>query len=226
MLTILLCEDEPKLSAAMRNELEREGYAVQQAFEGGIAERLFYETPFDLVLLDINFPGKNGWELCRLFRAHNAQVPIIMVTAFGEIEDKIDAFDAGADDYLVKPFHNRELIARIKALTKRSAQQPVPEEVLHIGDLTIFIDEKRVTRADTVINLTAKEYALLVTLAQAHGRVLSRQQLVDRVWGMDFDTGTNTVEVYISFLRAKIDKHFTTKLIHTKVGFGYFLSNE
>ena len=146
-----------------------------------------------------------------------------MLTALGEIQDKMDAFNLGADDYIVKPFHFNELFARIKVFLKRTDLANETGEKLIIGDLEIDLLEKTVTKASQVINLTAKEFALLTLLARSKGKVISKQEILERVWGLSFDTGTNTIEVYISFLRNKLDKPFDTKLIHTKPGFGYFL---
>jgi DNA-binding response OmpR family regulator len=146
-----------------------------------------------------------------------------MLTALGEINDKMDAFNLGADDYIVKPFHFNELFARIKVFLKRSEPGAEQTDKLNIGNLEIDLLNKTVTRANTNINLTAKEFALLALLAKSKGKVISKQDILEKVWGLSFDTGTNTIEVYISFLRNKIDKPFDTKLIHTKPGFGYFV---
>jgi DNA-binding response OmpR family regulator len=146
-----------------------------------------------------------------------------MLTALGEIQDKMDAFNLGADDYIVKPFHFNELFARIKVFLKRSDAALEGGEKLIVGDLEIDLLDKTVMKGNTMINLTAKEFALLALLAKSKGKVISKQEILEKVWGLSFDTGTNTIEVYISFLRNKIDKPFDTKLIHTKPGFGYFL---
>jgi two-component system, OmpR family, copper resistance phosphate regulon response regulator CusR len=220
---ILLAEDEPKLGQIIQEELTRQGYHTDVAFDGLIAEKLFQQHTYSLVLLDVNLPYKNGLALCKEFREAKKNIPIIMLTALGEISDKIDAFNLGADDYIVKPFHFNELFARIKVFLKRTDSANETAEKIVVGDLEIDLLDKTVTKGTKVINLTAKEFALLALLARSNGKVISKQEILEKVWGLSFDTGTNTIEVYISFLRNKIDKPFETKLIHTKPGFGYFL---
>jgi DNA-binding response OmpR family regulator len=167
-------------------------------------------------------PYKNGLTLCKEIREANKTVPIIMLTAMGDIQDKMEAFNVGADDYLVKPFHFDELFARIKALLKRT-DPATQENKIIVDDLEIDFMNKSVIRAGVEINLTAKEFTLLVLLARNKNRVISKNEILEKVWDLSFDTGTNTIEVYISFLRNKIDKPFEKKLIHTKPGFGYFI---
>jgi two-component system, OmpR family, copper resistance phosphate regulon response regulator CusR len=220
---ILLAEDEPKLGQIIQEELTRQGYPTDVAYDGLVAEKLFKEHNYSLVLLDVNLPYKNGLALCKEFRDTKKNIPIIMLTALGEIQDKMDAFNLGADDYIVKPFHFNELFARIKVFLKRSEPGSEASEKIVVGDLEIDLLDKTVTKGNTVINLTAKEFALLALLAKSKGKVISKTEILEKVWGLSFDTGTNTIEVYISFLRNKIDKPFDTKLIHTKPGFGYFL---
>jgi DNA-binding response OmpR family regulator len=220
---ILLAEDEPKLGQIIQAELIQQGYLTDVAYDGLVAEKLFQQHNYSLVLLDVNLPYKNGLALCKEFREIKKNIPIIMLTAFGEINDKMDAFNLGADDYIVKPFHFTELIARIRVFLKRSETGAEPGEKLTVGDLEIDLLDKTVTKDKNTINLTAKEFALLALLAKSKGKVISKQEILEKVWGLSFDTGTNTIEVYISFLRNKIDKPFDTKLIHTKPGFGYFL---
>ena len=220
---ILLAEDEPKLGQIIQEELVRQGYNTDVAYDGLVAEKLFQQHNYSLVLLDVNLPYKNGLALCKDFRETKKGIPIIMLTALGEINDKMDAFNLGADDYIVKPFHFNELFARIKVFLKRADSGTEQSEKLTISDLEIDLLNKSVTRGTTIINLTAKEFALLALLAKSKGKVISKQEILEKVWGLTFDTGTNTIEVYISFLRNKIDKPFETKLIHTKPGFGYFV---
>ncbi len=220
---ILLVEDEPKLSQVIQEELVSQGYKADVAYDGLVAEKMFNQHVYDLVLLDINIPYKNGLALCKEFRSLNKRIPIIMLTALGEINDKVDAFSLGADDYMVKPFHFNELFARIKVFLKRAENVTEEPEKIVIGDLIINFGDKSVTRAGTEIPLTAKEFALLVLLARNRGKVISKQEILAKVWDLSFDTGTNTIEVYISFLRNKLDKPYDDKLIHTKPGFGYFI---
>jgi two-component system copper resistance phosphate regulon response regulator CusR len=225
-MNILFAEDEPKVAQSVKKGLEAEGFTVELAYDGLIAEKLFERQDFGFIILDINLPGRNGLELCRSFRNRNQQVPILMLTALGELEDKMEAFSSGADDYLVKPFHLKELVARIHAIRKRSSGQQQPQHLITVADLVIDTDAKEVKRAGKIVKLSQKEYLLLEALARAHGRVLSKADLSEKVWSLDFDTGTNTVEVYISFLRSKIDKAHEVKLIHTRTGFGYYLKEE
>lgn len=220
---ILLAEDEPKLSQVIQDELSRQGYHTDVAYDGLIAEKMFKQHNYSLIILDINLPYKNGLALCKEFRGINKNIPIIMLTALGEIQDKMDAFNLGADDYVVKPFHFDELFARIKVFLKRADATSEPGERVTVADLEIDMENKTVTRGGKNINLTAKEFALLVLLCRNKGKVIAKQDILEKVWDLSFDTGTNTIEVYISFLRNKIDKPFEAKLIHTKPGFGYYV---
>ena len=220
--SILLVEDEAKLGPIIRDELRRQGYLVDLAVDGKEAEQAFQSKAYSIVLLDVNLPYKSGLELCKEFRAANKSIPIIMLTAIGQIQDKVEAFDLGADDYLVKPFHFEELFVRVKALLKRTDKGQEDEKIV-VDDLTIDMKNKSVVRAGMNINLTAKEFTLLTLLARNRERVISKQEILEKVWDLTFDTGTNTIEVYISFLRNKIDKPFEQKLIHTKPGFGYYI---
>ena len=181
-----------------------------------------------MVLLDIYLPGENGFQLCKKFRDINPAVPILMFSSQGDVNHKLDAFSLGADDYIVKPFHINELIARMKVFIKRSlsAVQENEVEQLEVEDLSIDLKHKIVKRAGTEIALTAKEFGLLVLLAKNNGAVVSKQEILEKVWDLSFDTGTNSIEVYINFLRNKLDKPFEHKLIHTKPGFGYFLKKK
>lgn len=219
---ILLVEDEAKLSKIICEELNASGYQTDIAADGLEASRLFAENTYALVLLDINLPYKNGYVLCREFRDQNNKIPIIMLSAAGEIHDKVEAFNIGADDYIVKPFHFSELFARVKVFLKRS-ELPAQSDKLLVEDMEINFLNKTVTRAGVIIPLTAKEFTLLSLLARNRDRVISKQEILEKVWDLSFDTGTNTIEVYISFLRNKIDKPFPLKLIHTKPGFGYYI---
>jgi two-component system copper resistance phosphate regulon response regulator CusR len=224
---ILLVEDESKLAQSLAASLEEADYTVTIAYDGIIAEKLFQQIVPDFVILDINLPGKNGLTLCAEFRKKSPALPILMLTALGEVEDKMEAFEAGADDYLVKPFHIRELMARIQAIAKRMGNDTVVQkQVMVAGNLEMDTITKEVRRAGKLVKLSHKEYLLLETLLKARGRVLSKAELAEKVWDMDFDTGTNSVEVYINFLRAKIDKPYPDKLIHTRSGFGYYVKDE
>ena len=219
---ILLIEDEPKLGKVILEELRGQGYQVDLAADGLIAETFFRQNNYALVLMDINIPHKSGFELCKDFRAHKKSIPIIMLSAMGEINDKMEAFKLGADDYIVKPFHFDELFARLKVFLKRADLKDEDVKIV-VDDLEIDFRNKTAVRSGVTVNLTAKEFTLLVLLARNRGKVISKQEILEKVWDLSFDTGTNTIEVYISFLRNKLDKPFETKLIHTKPGFGYYI---
>lgn len=219
---ILLIEDEPKLGKVILEELKVQGYQVDLAADGLIAETFFKQHSYSLVLMDINIPFKSGFELCKEFREVKKSIPIIMLSALGEINDKVEAFKLGADDYIVKPFHFDELFARLKVFLKRADLKDEDVKIV-VDDLEIDFRNKTAVRAGISVNLTAKEFTLLVLLARNRGKVISKQEILEKVWDLSFDTGTNTIEVYISFLRNKLDKPFETKLIHTKPGFGYYI---
>jgi two-component system copper resistance phosphate regulon response regulator CusR len=221
---ILIVEDEKKITDSLQKGLQELNYEVSVAYDGRIGEKLFMQGGIDLVILDINLPVINGLELCSRMRQRNKSVPILMLTTFGSLEDKLEGFDAGADDYMVKPFSFAELMARIRVLLKRNAQETLPQgNLLSIADLEMNLATKQVTRSGKEILLTAKEFQLLEYLLRNKKRVVSRADIGERVWNIDFDTHTNTIEVYINYLRRKIDKDFPVKLIHTQVGFGYIL---
>ncbi len=225
-IRILLVEDDPKLGKTVQEELISNGFETDLAYDGKVAETLFNSNEYGLVLLDINLPYKNGWELCKLFRSINKNIPIIMLTALGEIQDKMDAFNAGADDYMVKPFHLNELLARVKVFIKRMQKNERADDVITISGLSINVSNKTVWRDGKEISLTLKEFLLLELLMRSGGRVVSKAEIAEKVWNINFDTGTNTIEVYINFLRNKVDKPFSKILIHTKPGFGYYIKEE
>lgn len=227
-MKILVVEDEQKVAAFIRSGLEENGYSVDLAYDGFLGEKMVITQDYHLILLDINIPAINGIELCRKIREQKPNIPVLMLTALGTTADKIAGFEAGADDYLVKPFEFEELLARIKALTKRMSQAPYQpaNSFLTIGDLRLDLDRKIAHRGDKSIPLTAKEFDLLEYFMRNTGRVISKPELAEKVWDINFDTGTNVVEVYINILRKKIDKGFETRFIHTRIGLGYMLSNE
>lgn len=220
---ILLVEDEVKLNNVIREELISAGYDVDVALDGNKAEELFLNNNYALILLDISIPHKNGFELCKTFRETNKNIPIIMLTALGEIQDKMQAFNLGADDFVVKPFHFKELIARIKVFLKRTDTDANTENIIRIHDLEMDCEKKTAFRSGKEIPLTVKEFTLLKLLLDNKGKPTSKQEILEKVWDLSFDTGTNTIEVYINFLRNKIDKPFDKKLIYTKSGYGYLI---
>jgi len=222
-LSILLVEDEKKIADVLKKGLSEQQFHVEVAYDGLIGKKLFEAYPFHLIILDLNLPGLNGYELCKFIRNRNEKIPIIMLTALDTTDDKIEGFEAGADDYIVKPFDFKELLVRMKALLKRIYQQVQTSNVLRVADLVMNLDSKEVTRSDKTINLTAKEFQLLEYLLRNRNRVVSRMDIALNVWDIDFDTKTNVIDVYVNFLRRKLDKDFSPKLIHTQVGMGYIL---
>ena len=225
-MRILLVEDEPSVAAFLHQGLTEQDYTVDLAADGLLGLRRAQSTPYDCLILDQMLPGLSGLEVCRQVRAHDPGVPILLLTALGETDDKIRGLDAGADDYLVKPFAFSELLARIRALVRRRTEAPAPAAVLRLADLSLDPATKRAERAGQPITLTAREFALLEYLLRHQGRVVSRADLLAHVWDLSFDTGSNVIDVYINFLRKKIDKGFGPKLIHTLVGMGYSLRVE
>lgn len=223
---ILLVEDEPKIADALKMGLTEDGYYVETAYDGTIGWKLFQQHRYDLVVLDINLPGINGYDLCKRIRNRNTHVPIIMLTALSSLNDKIEGYDSGADDYIIKPFEFRELLMKIRVLLKRSSHQNMPVgTILKVADLEMNLDSKEVKRGDKTINLTAKEFQLLEYLLRNKNRVVSRSDIAVNVWDIDFDTNTNVIDVYINYVRNKVDKKFNSKLIHTQVGMGYILKD-
>jgi two-component system copper resistance phosphate regulon response regulator CusR len=228
MQKILVVEDEVKVANAVKKGLEENGFEVDVAYDGRMGKSLGASNSYDLVILDLNLPHANGYEVCEVIRRKNSRIPIIMLTALGGMDDKMQAFEIGADDYLVKPFDFRELLARIRVFLKRAGSE-VQENTqfkIVIADLEIDREKKEVIRGGKKIPLTAKEYQLLEFLALHKGKVISKLVIAEKVWDIDFDTGTNVIEVYMNFLRKKIDKDFPGKLLHTKTGMGYYLSEE
>lgn len=221
---ILLVEDEQKIADTLKLGLSEHGYITDIAYNGKIALKLFETHPYNLVVLDINLPGMDGYELCKVIRMKNEQIPVVMLTALGSLNDKIEGYDAGADDYVIKPFEFRELLMKIRVLLKRTMTQTLPTgNILKAGDLEMNLDSKEVRRGQTNINLTAKEFQLLEYLLRNKNRVVSRADIAINVWDIDFDTNTNVIDVYISYVRNKVDKPFEQKLIQTQVGMGYIL---
>lgn len=223
---ILIVEDEIKVAGFLKKGLEEIGYDTEIAFDGIMGLKLFQQSNFQIIILDINLPLLNGFELCKEIRKADSRIPIIMLTALSGTDNKIMGFDSGADDYLVKPFEFRELIARIKVLLKRFDINYFSNPILKIADLEMNTDTKIVKRGEDIINLTAKEFALLEYLLKNQNRVVSRVDIAEKIWDINFDTGTNVIDVYINFIRKKIDKNYSKKLLHTVVGMGYVLREE
>lgn len=221
---ILIVEDEQKIADTLRFGLTEYGYHVDVAYDGDTGYRLFQAQRFNLVLLDINIAGINGYDLSKLIRANNSGIPIIMLTALSSLDDKIEGYESGADDYLVKPFEFRELLLKIKVMLRRTLDPHIAAgTVLKAADLEMNLDSKEVKRGTAIIVLTSKEFQLLQYLLENKNRVVSRSDLAINVWDIDFDTNTNVIDVYINYLRNKVDKPFERKLIQTHVGMGYIL---
>lgn len=224
-MKILIIEDDPTLNKNISEALMAEDMVAESVFDGRLAERILRRTTFDCIIMDINLPGISGFDLCKDFRTYNTKTPVLMLTAFSELEDKVKGFDCGADDYLTKPFFMRELILRIQSLIKRSRHNPSSSQdadIIVAGDLLINQAQKSVFKQETEIALTPREYQVLLKLCQNKGEVISKNKLMEEIWGTSFHTNTNTVEVYINFLRNKVDKPFGKNSIKTKVGYGYY----
>jgi two-component system, OmpR family, copper resistance phosphate regulon response regulator CusR len=224
-IKILIVEDEQRLALIIKKQLEESGFLADVAYDGYIGKKLIEQNFYNLIILDINLPLINGFELCKEIRKTNADIPIIMLTALGAPDNKMTGFNAGADDYLLKPFDFGELLARINVFLRRSGNNYDSNKV-SIADLEMDLNTKSVTRAGKKIDLTSKEFALLLTFLKNQGKILSREYIIQQVWDIDFDTGTNIIDVYINYLRKKIDKDFEPKLIHTKFGFGFYCSEK
>ncbi len=223
-IRILIVEDEQKIADTLKFGLSENGFKVEVAYDGKLGYRLFSVQDFDLLILDINLPGMNGYELCKAVRLLNEQVPIIILTSMSALNDKIEGYDAGADDYIIKPFEFKELLLKMRVLLKRTKSQYAPVgNMLRLSDLEMNLDSKEVKRDNIPIQLTAKEFQLLEYLMRNKNRVVSRADIAINVWDMDFDSNTNVIDVYISYLRNKVDKNFDHKLIQTQVGMGYIL---
>ncbi len=228
MKKILVIEDEKRIAELLQKGLSEFGFDVVAAFDGDTAKRLINSNSYDLVITDIILPHHNGFELSQMVKRLHPTTPVIMLTALGTTDDKLDGFDAGADDYMVKPFDLRELNARINVLLKRHDNQSGKHHSneLKYADLTMYLDMRKVFRSDKEIKLTPKEFNLMKYLLENPERVLPRTEIAEKVWDTHFDTGTNFIDVYINYLRGKVDKGFNKKLIHTSPGIGFILKSE
>ena len=223
-MRILLVEDDTAIARSLKEGLEDEAYAVDVAHDGDEGYRTVTADDYDVIILDVMLPEMNGYEVCRALRQDGNQTPILMLTARDAERDIIEGLDMGADDYLAKPFSFEVLLARLRALLRRPNEKL--EEILRVGDLTLDPSLKKVTRAAQEISLTAKEYAVLEYLMRNAGKVLPKEQIISHVWDFDADVLPNNVELFVMFLRRKIDKPFGSKLIHTVPGFGYKLEDK
>jgi two-component system copper resistance phosphate regulon response regulator CusR len=226
MANVCLVEDEKKVAAFICKGLGEQGYKVKNAKDGAAAKAMLREEDFDLLILDVMLPDMNGIELCREIRQTNTETPILMLTALDQVQNKVAGLKAGADDYLVKPFHFSELLARIEALLRRRNIVETENHILYFDDLKLDTWSSIAERDGAQIMLTAKEYTLLELFMRHPNKVLSREYIAEQVWKIDFDTGTNFIDVYVNYLRKKIEKGFKNKLIHTAIGMGYILKSE
>jgi len=226
-MNILIIEDDQRIAELIQRGLEEQGFATTLAYDGLSGKKLALQNNYDLIITDIILPKINGLDLCKQIRENRPDTPVIMLTALGTTDDKVEGFDAGADDYLVKPFEMRELLVRIRALLKRHNKTANNSgNILKYADLEMNLHTKIVKRNGIEINLTPKEFNLLEYMLQNPERVLSREEIAEKVWKIHFDAGTNFIDVYINYLRKKIDKGFDKKLIHTKSGMGFILKAE
>ena len=220
-MRLLVVEDEKKLNDLITKKLEKEYYGVDSCFDGEEAVRYVEGTEYDAVILDIMLPKLDGFEVIKRIRAKKNKVPILLLTARDNIDDKVKGLDYGADDYLVKPFIFEELMARIRVLLRRNSGNA--DNIITIANLKVDLDAKTVFRDDLLIKLSGREYSILEYLIRNKGKILSRERIEDHIWNYDYEGGTNVIDVYIRYLRKKIDDSYTPKLIHTIRGLGYVL---
>lgn len=220
-MRILVVEDEKALNNLISQMLKKEHYTVDSCFRGDDAEDYLRCAEYDAVLLDIMLPGKNGLEVLRGMRAKNDKTPVLLLTAKDTVSDRVSGLDAGADDYLIKPFANDEFLARVRVMIRRNSGNT--SEVFTLGDLSVDCDSRTVKRGEAIISLSSKEFDILEYLIRNSGKVLSREKISNHIWNYDYEGGSNVVDVYIRYLRKKIDDGFENKLIHTVRGVGYVL---
>jgi two-component system, OmpR family, copper resistance phosphate regulon response regulator CusR len=226
MIKILLIQDEVKAVVALIKGLKDYHIIVDYALDGRIGYEMALNNKYDVILSDVIMPQMNGLEIVKQLRTAGNTTPIMLLTAMGSTEDKVIGFDKGADDYLVKPYEFRELLARIQALARRGKEVLMLNNVLRFADIEINMDTKVFMRSGKIIDLTRKEMALIEYFIRNQGRVISKSEIADKVWGIDFETNTNIIEVYVNYIRNKMDKPYDKKLIHTVFGMGYVLKEE
>jgi two-component system copper resistance phosphate regulon response regulator CusR len=226
MIKILLIEDEPKTVQSLKQGLEENNYEVSIAYDGNMGKQLALANSYQLIVSDIIIPGINGLDLCRELREMGNQTPILMLTALSTTDDKLNGFEAGADDYLPKPFDFKEFLARVKALIKRSNQTILEAQILKFADLEMDLNSSLVSRAGQMIHLTSKEFQLLEYFLRHQEKVISKAEIAENIWEVEDENSSNLIEVYVNYLRKKVDKGFSSKLIHTQFGMGYILRQE
>lgn len=221
-MNILLIEDEQKIAAFIKSGLEAHRHHVLVAYDGEQGYKMCTQYDFDVVVLDIMIPVFNGLDVCKRIKARRREMPVLLLSALGTIQDKVEGLEAGADDYLTKPFHFDELLARLKALSRRNLQ-PLQHAVYQVADLEMDCEKRMVTRNGQEIKLTLKEFTMLETFLMNRNRVLTRIEIAEAVWGLNFNNRTNLIDVYVNYVRTKVDKGFSQPLIHTVTGVGYVL---
>ncbi|MBG9376739.1 response regulator transcription factor [Panacibacter sp. DH6] len=222
-MKVLLVEDEPSIASVVNKGLTENGYSITIAPDGIVGFQLAAANEFDVLMIDIMLPGMNGMELCKRLREHGVYTPVLFLTALSTTENIVAGLNAGGDDYLVKPFKFAELEARLRSLHRRKQITLKEEDVFHISDIVIDFNAKTVTQHNEPVSLTSTEFRLLEYFVRNKNKVLSRIEILEKVWGIDFNMGTNVVDVYVNYLRKKIDKRPDQKLIHTVIGMGYML---
>jgi two-component system copper resistance phosphate regulon response regulator CusR len=225
-MKVLLIEDEPKMVQTLKKGLEEHQIEVDFAYDGSMGMLLCERNDYAVIISDIILPGVNGIELLRQLRESGNHTPVMLLTALGQTDDKVSGFEAGADDYLTKPFEFRELLMRIKALARRPVDTYQNSPILKFADIEMNLETKELFRSGQKIMLTPREFALMEYLLKNPGRVISKTEIAERVWNLNFDTGTNVIEVYVNFLRKKLDKNYPVKVIHTQFKNGYILKEE
>jgi len=225
-MKVLIIEDEVKTVQSLKKGLEEHQIQVEFAHDGHTGRQMAASGNFDVIISDVVMPKLSGFELVRSLREAGTATPILLLTAMGATDDKVTGFEAGADDYLVKPFEFKELLVRLRALARRGKEGAAPKTILQFADLEMNLDAKTCHRNGKKIDLTPKEFALMEYLIRNQGRVVSKTEIAEKVWDINFDTGTNVIEVYVSYLRNKLDRPFDKKLIHTMFGLGYVLKEE
>lgn len=225
-MKVLLVEDEKKMATSLKVGLEEQGMSVELAFNGADGLNKSITNNYDVIVSDIMMPGISGLEMCKSLRSQSIQTPILFLSALSTTDNKVEGLEIGADDYMVKPFEFKELVARIKTLNKRNQGSNSTKNILTIKDLLLNLESRSVKRANIDIELTAREFDLLHYFIENKNRVISKKELNENVWDIHFDTGTNVIEVYVNYLRNKVDRGFDTKLIHTVHSKGYLLKDE
>jgi len=222
-MRVLLIENDNNFATSLKNSLEQSGHLTEVMDDGMMALQRILEKNFDMIILNPVLPIKNGFQISAEIRAKKITTPVVMISSLNSIDDKINGFESGADDYLVKPFDTRELLLRLRAIDNRINRASVQNNTLSFADLELNLDKKCAMRAGKEIDLTAKEYSLLEYFLKNKGKVITRATIAEQVWNLSFNTGSNTIDVYVNFLRKKIDKNHSNKLIHTVFGMGYIL---